>query len=183
MNQSAVRELDIPLSLPDPHFSDDVQPFSPPNFVFLKPRDAVNSNPPRPSRSRGDTVDAPIRIASCIGMLNGLVNAWLLGKRPEYTRIIEGEGQFYDRLCREGADVIFGAGGSIELLQRIKLDLLLCEIPLIVVDSYDYTTFANTRDRFASLGAEAILRLPITLDTVLGAIDQFVPEYKPTDRR
>src|SRR6185369_3227784 len=133
MSKSAVRELDIPLSLPDPHFSDDIQPFGPPNFVFLKPQDAANSNPLRPSRSRGDTVDAPVRIASCIGMLNGLVNVWLLAKRPEYTRIIEDEGQFYDRLCREGADVIFGSGGSIELLQKIKLDPLLSEIPLIVV--------------------------------------------------
>ena len=183
MSQSAVRALDIPLYLPDPHFSDDVQPFSPPNFVFLKPRDAANSNPLRPSRSRGDTVDAPVRIASCIGMLNGLINAWLLAKRPEYTRIIEGEDQLYDRLCREGADAIFGAGGSIEFLQRIKLDPLLCEIPLIVVDSYDYTNYADTRDRFAQLGAEAILRLPITLESVLGVIDPFVPEYKPTDRR
>jgi hypothetical protein len=183
MIRSAVYELEVPLSLPDPRFSNDVQPFSPPNFVFLKPRDAANSNPLRPSRSRGDTVDAPIRIASCIGVLDGLVNAWLLGKRPEYTRIIGGEGQFYDRLCREGADVIFGAGGSIELLQQIKLDPLLCEIPLVVVDSYDYSNFVNTRDRFAKLGAEAILRLPITLDTVLGAIDQFVPEYKPAGQR
>ena len=171
MKMLAAARAEIPLSLPQPVSIDDIRTIRPNLFVF-QPRDAINANRPRP-RSRGEAGGAAIRIVSAFQY--SLIKAFINYGRPAYE-----SGDFvYEKVLDEGADLIFLSGRQLDILQCLKLDPLLCDIPVVIVDTVETRENCETRDRYLRGGADAVLFVPIDPVSVLSAIDVFLPPYTP----
>lgn len=181
MKHSNAVPIEVPFSLPRPVSIDDVKPIRPNVFLF-QPGSAANANRQRP-QLRGRSEGAPLRIANRCGALAGLIDTWIAGRRPEYEHFYTHEAEaFYEAVCREGADAVFLFGGYLDSLNRLKLDPLLCDIPVIMVDSYDMWTPHIARDRYLSAGADAVIFVPIDEASVFGALDIFLPPYRPAPK-
>jgi hypothetical protein len=178
MKQSNAVPVEIPLSLPRPISVDDVKSIRSNVFVF-QPRFAANANRERP-KLRNGTDGASIRIANRCGPLARLIDAWIEGRRPEYERLVAYDAEeFYSGLCRDGADVVFLMGTHLDSLQRLKLDPILCDIPVVIVDSFDLKGTQSVRDHYLSAGADAVIFVPIDEASIFDAMDAFLPPYRP----
>jgi hypothetical protein len=178
MKHSSALPIEFPLLLPRPISVDDVKSIRPNVFLF-QPRFAANANRERPKLRNG--IDrAPVRIANRCGPLARLLDAWIAGRRPQYERLVAyGAEEFYTGLCRDGADVVFLIGTHLDSLQRLKLDPILCDIPVVIVDSFDARATASSRDRYLGAGADAVIFVPIDEASIFDAMDAFLPPYRP----
>ncbi len=96
-----------------------------------------------------------------------MIDAVIRGRRPTWDSFYSySEDEFYDRLCSVGADIIFLHASHRDLFQRIKLDPTFCDIPLVMIDSWDDYEFPKRRERIILRNGGILTHTAVTTLTV-----------------
>jgi hypothetical protein len=173
--------LEIPFDFADPLSADSVRPG--PSYFIVRAESPANSNAAR-SRSIGNPQTGAIRVASMFGTIGRLIDAYIRAHRPEWESFCRYDDEsFYSQLCETGADVIILHAGREELLQRLKLDPSFCDIPIVLIDSWEIRSSAEARERWIRSGASAVLFIPFLDEALLNVIGEVLPETRPDSPR
>jgi hypothetical protein len=172
--RAAVAPLpEIPFDLHDPLYSDGVRPS--PSYFIVPARDAVNSNAPK-MRSRGDPQTGKIRVVSLFGSIGRLIDAYVKSRWPDWESSYTNDPEsLYDQICATGADLIFLHARYEELLQRLKLDPSFCDVPVVLIDSWDMRHTEASRERWIRSGATAVLFVPVLDQGLFALIEELLP--------
>ncbi|HVM83200.1 MAG TPA: hypothetical protein VMW18_04875 [Candidatus Binatia bacterium] len=111
------------------------------------------------------------------GTIGVLIDAYIEGLRPGARSFYAFDAEtFYSHLCEQGADVIFLHASYVDFFQRLKLDPSFCDIPVVMIDSWERHAHHSAREHYLGMGAAAVLFLPVTSQSVESVLDSLFPE-------
>ncbi|HEY4162391.1 MAG TPA: hypothetical protein VGM59_04960 [Dongiaceae bacterium] len=172
--------IDTPLALPTPISTDSVRPG--PSYFIVPTKDPANTNSVSKKRSAGDPVTGAVRVASMFGYIGRLIDAFVKGRRPAWESFYAYDQEaFYDHICSAGADIIFLHASYQDLLQRLKLDSNFCDIPVVLIDSWDTKESVAAHERWIRSGAAAVLFVPVMEAPLFKVLDELLLEPKLDD--